>query len=449
MAQSDLIVVGGGITGLSSAYIAAKSGLKVTLIEANTEFGGLLSTFEIAGSRLEHYYHHFFTHDAELNWLIKDLGIEDKLFFRKTSMGVFRNGKIYPFNSLGDLIGFKPISFLDKIRFGVTSLFLGKLANWRKYEDISCWNWFEKYSGQSTTSTLWAPMLKIKFGPFAKQVPLAWMIGRMRQRFNSRKRGDERLGYLEGSLQTLKDALIRSLTEMGVEMINEAPVEEIKVEGNKMIALIANGDTYRAKDYLFTIPGIPLKNIIEPHSKLLAEKIGAVNYFGAVCVILELKRPLSDIYWLNVADEGFPFGGVIEHTNFIDSAKYQDSHLVYLSRYYSKEENIRSMSNEEVKELMLEALPRIYQDFDNSWLKSVHVFRTNTAATVCDLNFSEKVFDCRTSIEGLHIANMTHIYPDERSTNNSIRVAAEACKVLGIESGYVPKNSSLSALIGF
>lgn len=449
MVQSDLIVVGGGITGLSSAYIAAKSGIKVTLIEASSEFGGLLNTFEIAGSRLEHYYHHFFTHDSELNWLIHDLGIQDKLFFRKTSMGVFRNGKIYQFNSLSDLISFKPISFLDKIRFGVTSLFLGKLADWRKYEGISCWQWFEKYSGKSTTSSLWAPMLKIKFGPFAKQVPLAWMIGRMRQRFNSRKGGDERLGYLDGSLQTLKDALVRALKEMGVEMINSSPVDEIKVEGNRIIGLIANGNTYKAKDYLFTIPGIPLKKIIEPHSKSLAERIGAVKYFSAVCVILELKRALSDIYWLNVADEGFPFGGVIEHTNFIDSTEYQDSHLVYLSKYFSNEENINRMNNEEIKELMLEALPRIYKDFDYSWLKSVHVFRTNTAATVCDLNFSEKIFDCRTSIDGLHIANMTHIYPDERSTNNSIRVAAEACKVLGIESGYVPKNNSLSALIGF
>ena len=74
---SDLLIVGGGITGLSAAYFAAKKGLKVTVIEAGKTFGGLLSTFEIGGNRLEYYYHHFFTHDEELNFLINDLGIKD------------------------------------------------------------------------------------------------------------------------------------------------------------------------------------------------------------------------------------------------------------------------------------------------------------------------------------------------------------------------------------
>jgi hypothetical protein len=44
---------------------------------------------------------------------------------------------------------------------------------------------------------------------------------------------------------------------------------------------------------------------------------------------------------------------------------------------------------------------------------------------------------------------MMHVYPDERSVNNSIRLASEACKVMGIESDFIPKGSSMSALIGF
>jgi hypothetical protein len=44
---------------------------------------------------------------------------------------------------------------------------------------------------------------------------------------------------------------------------------------------------------------------------------------------------------------------------------------------------------------------------------------------------------------------MVHIYPDERSTNNSIRVAAEACKAMGINTDFVPHGASLSGQIGF
>ena len=35
------------------------------------------------------------------------------------------------------------------------------------------------------------------------------------------------------------------------------------------------------------------------------------------------NRKFSDTYWLNVADQGFPFGGIIEHTNFIPSSKFE------------------------------------------------------------------------------------------------------------------------------
>ena len=67
--MAKVLVVGGGITGLSTAYIAARCGHQVTVLEASDEFGGLLRTFPVGDSRLEHFYHHFFTHDAEIHGL--------------------------------------------------------------------------------------------------------------------------------------------------------------------------------------------------------------------------------------------------------------------------------------------------------------------------------------------------------------------------------------------
>lgn len=449
MERTDLVIVGGGITGLSAAYIASKSGKQVTVIEAGKEFGGLLNTFEIGGSRLEFYYHHFFMHDAELNWLIRELGLEDRLFFRKTSMGVFKDGKIFGFNTPLDLLKFSPINLIDKFRFGFTSLFLGKWGNWKKYEGVSCETWFDKWAGKSTTDALWKPLLKIKFGPYASKVPLAWMIGRLRQRMSSRKNGDERLGYLEGSLQVLLDTLLDKLKANGVRMMAESPVENIRFDKGKVISIMTPNQEIIGDNYLFTIPGPQLADLFKSEQPELSKRIGQIRYFGAVCVILDMKKPLSDIYWLNIADQGFPFGGVIEQTNFISPDNYNGKHLAYLSRYFAHEEEIAGMTNEEIKEMMIEKLPAIYSNFSFNDLTDIYVFRTQTAATVCDLNFSTKVFKCQTEVSNLYIANMSHVYPDERSTNNSIRVAAAACSTMGIDSSFVPSNASLSAQIGF
>src|SRR5690606_12058878 len=142
MGEKKLTVAGGGMTGLAAAYLAAKEGFKVTVLEGSDKIGGLLNTFEIGGNQLEHYYHHFFTQDAELHWLLKELNLTDKIIYKKTSMGVFRNGRIFNFNGALDLLKFKPVNFFDKIRFGLTSIYLGKIANWTKNEHISTQEWF-------------------------------------------------------------------------------------------------------------------------------------------------------------------------------------------------------------------------------------------------------------------------------------------------------------------
>lgn len=447
--QNHLIVVGGGITGLAIAYIASKAGRKVTVLEGSSNFGGLLNTFPVGGNELERFYHHFFTHDAEINWLIKDLGIEDKLVYRKTKMGVFHAGKIYDFSTPKDLLSFSPLGWIDKVRFGLTSLYLGKLANWRKNEHVSALDWFNKYAGKKVTSVIWEPMLNVKFGKYAKEVPLAWMIGRLKQRMGSRKNGDEQLGYLDGSLKTLLDALLAALRKNGVELINNMPVGDVVIEDNHITGVMGGKSAIGGNQVVLTIPSVYLVHTFSKVNGFKHLNLGSIKYFGAVCVVLELTHSISDAYWMNVTDKNLPFGGIIEHTNLIGPEHYGNRHIAYLSKYFDSTDAIALMSDDEIKDLMISKLPEINPAFSKDWIIQAHVFKTNTAATVCDLEFSRKVVHSKLPIDGLYLANMMHIYPDERSVNNSIRVAAEACRVMGINSDFVPKGSSLSGQIGF
>ena len=46
MKKSDVVVVGAGIAGLTSAAILSKQGLSVTLVESHTQSGGCAGTFK-------------------------------------------------------------------------------------------------------------------------------------------------------------------------------------------------------------------------------------------------------------------------------------------------------------------------------------------------------------------------------------------------------------------
>lgn len=448
--SSSVTILGGGITALSCAYLLTKSGVKVRIIEGSPNFGGLLNTFEIGGTRLEHFYHHFFTHDAEINWLLADLGLADKIFFRKTSMGVFRQGKCYNFDGPADLLRFSPINLPGKFRFAATSLYLGRFARWQAGEDVPALEWFYRYAGKSATDSLWRPLLEIKFGPFHDRVPIAWMIGRLSQRMQSRQAGEERLGYLEGSLQTLLDRLLERLEKAGVEMITNARVETLELADGSIKAVTTTKGRFEDEAFIATIPTTHMAGLLKKAgAEDLAHSLSEIGYFGAVCGVLELKKPLGRHYWLNVAERGLPFGGIIEHTHFIDPSVYKNRHIAYLSRYFAPEEEIASMDEESIRQLFLDGVSKVYPTFKPEEIIDFHLFRTHTAATICDLNFSDKIPGCKTAINGLYLANMAHVYPDERSVNNSIRVASEALRVMGHDSSMVPKGRSLSGLIGF
>ncbi len=446
--MSSLLVIGGGITGLVSAYLAAKAGRSVTVLEASARPGGLLETFPVGGTRLEFFYHHFFTHDAEMNWLVRELGIESKLRYLPASMGFFRDGKLHPFNGPKDLLGFDPLSFVAKGRFAFSSLYLAKFADWRKWEEVPCLQWFEKYAGKAATDAIWRPMLEIKFGPYAEKVPAAWMVGRLRQRMNSRQNGDERLGYLHGSLSVLLDALLGKLNALGVKVLTEHPVTALEVSAGRVTGVHTHRGNFTADEVLATIPADRFADIVAASDPAYAAQLRRIEHFGAVCTVLEMDRPLGPYYWLNVADPGFPFGGVIEHTRLLPPEDYQGKHLVYLSRYFERSHELATMNTDAIGELMTAPLAKIYPALKPEHIKARHVFRTQTAATVCDLGFSARVPAMRTPLPGLTYAGMVHVYPDERSCNNSIRVAAEAVRVLGCDTSAVPKGFSLSGQLG-
>ena len=45
--MSSLLIIGGGVTGLTAAYLASKAGRRVTVLEGAAQPGGLLATFPV------------------------------------------------------------------------------------------------------------------------------------------------------------------------------------------------------------------------------------------------------------------------------------------------------------------------------------------------------------------------------------------------------------------
>jgi protoporphyrinogen oxidase len=445
-----IVVCGAGATGLAAAHLLRRAGHEVAVVEAAPQPGGLLATFDAGGSRLEFFYHHFFTHDAEINWLLADLGLTDRVVFRPTSMGVLRGGRLYPFNGLHDLLKFKAIGLIPRLRFGFSSAMLAYRGSYTNAEDTPAAVWFDRWAGSSATEAIWRPLLVSKFGDAAERVPLAWMAGRLRQRARSRKAGEERLGYLSGSLQVLVDRLVETLTAGRVELRLSAPVERLITEGGRVVGVATTKGDVTGDAVLATIPTAILAPLVKPVNAVFADQLAAIPYMGAICVVLALKSQVLPVYWLNVADPGYDFGGMIEQTNFVSPEEYGGRHLVYFSRYLPWTNPLWTTTDDLLIEKAVEQLGQAAGRSLKSELIRGWVFRGKYAASRTEVGFYRLIPQFRSPVQGLFVASMCHIYPDERSVNNSIRVAAEAVRAMGLAEAAepVPRGISLSAKYG-
>jgi protoporphyrinogen oxidase len=346
------------------------------------------------------------------------------------------------------LLRFKPIGLLGRLRFAASSAMLAYGRGYTKREEDAALRWLERWAGPSATQAIWRPMMNIKFGAAADQIPLAWMAGRLRQRVRSRKVGTEMLGYLRGSLQLVVDRLTTRLRDMGVELRLGTAARELLVENGAVTGVSTDHGLVHAERLLSTVPTPVLANLLRRPCPDYAAALDEVDYFGAICVVLALDRPLSSVYWLNVADPGFDFGGVIEQTNLVPANDYGGRHLVYLSRYLPVDGPLWNMLDEELVERQLDQLTTLARIDVRQHLQRSWVFRAKYAAPLTDLGFHRRIPDMRSPVAGLYVAAMPHVYPDERSFNNSIRVAAAAVDEMGIVGPNVPTGFSLSGVHG-
>ena len=209
----NIAIVGGGFTGLTAAYKLTQLGAKVTIFEAGASAGGLASGCTIQGEALEKAYHFLYKTDKYMLRLLKELNLENKLYFYKSSVSTFVDGKLFPMSNPADLLKFSPLKFHNRVRLGLVVLYLQRIKNWQKLTKVSAIDWLNKYAGKEATKIVWEPLLKGKFDKYYKEITMCWLWGRIKQRADSRdnKKGGEVLGYIDGGFEIIVNKLLEKI----------------------------------------------------------------------------------------------------------------------------------------------------------------------------------------------------------------------------------------------
>jgi protoporphyrinogen oxidase len=425
-------VVGAGITGLTAALELAKAGHQVVVYEKDSVPGGLMASFPFAGTHLDKVYHHIFVHSQPTLDLLGELGLADAMEWVAAPAGYFHGGGIYRLASAWDLLRFQPLSFWERVRFGLSVLRAQRVKDWRALDDVPAAEWLASVCGRRVYEVMWEPLLRSKFGDAYEQVSAAWFWYKLQQRGARRGRqgGAERLGYLEGSFGRLADALVAAVEARGGRVALGTPLERLAWSDDALRLATPEGEAAFDR-VVFTAAPPVLLEVAPDLPDAYRQQLAAIRYTANLCAILALDRSLSDIYWLNISDRRFPFGGAIEHTNLIPPERYRGLHVVYLTRYLDADHPNYHRTDGELLDLYEPFLRELNPGFDRSWVRELHVFRSDHAAPVCCVGYGRQVPDLATPVAGLYLATMCQIYPEDRGLDLGVLLGRKvAARVL-------------------
>jgi protoporphyrinogen oxidase len=426
--SAHVVVIGAGFAGLAAAWELVQRGLKVTVCEADDEVGGLAGSFNVGETRLEKFYHHWFTSDTHVLDLVQELGREDQVVHRATRTGMYFAHQFFRLSTPLDVLRFTPLSFAGRIRLGLLALRARRVRHWKQLENLTAEEWLIRLGGREVYDVVWRPLLEGKFGPYAPEISAVWFWNKLKLRGGSRGRGGEEvLAYYKGGFAALANQLAGAICTRGGMIRLETAVTGLLLQDGLVTGVeTENGPI--AADAVLATPALPIvADLVEPHTRPeYTAALHWIKYLANICIVLELDRSLSETYWLNVNDPGFPFVGVIEHTNFEPPETYSGRRLVYLSRYLPESDELYSMPDDEVVQYCLGHLQRMFPALEADWILDAHVWRARFAQPIVVRRYGALIPPVETPIPGLYLSTMAQVYPEDRGTNYAIREGRSA-----------------------
>jgi protoporphyrinogen oxidase len=429
---SRIVIVGAGFTGLAAGYELAKRNLRPTIIEAEPEPGGLAATFRIGETRLERFYHHWFTNDRSLMELATELGLGDLLVHRHARTGIYYANSLFRLSSPLDLLRFRPLSIIGRLRLGMALPAARSVRRWQDLDDKPAAVWLRQVCGEEAYRIVWEPLLRGKFGVHAERISAAWFWSKFRLRGSSRSRdGQEQLVYCKGGFAALVDAMVRRIEAAGGRVTTGSRVTALATSNGRIASVSTTDETYPADAVLLTTPLPIAARLLSPHvPQAYRDDLARIRFLANRCLVLELDRALSDLYWINVNDPSFPFVGVIEHTNLLGDKTYGRRHLVYLSRYCTPGDPFLFLNDEDALAFALPHLRRMFPALQPQMILKAHSWQAEYAQPLVEVGYGKLIPAHETPLPGAYLATMAQVFPEDRGTNYAIRDGRKVAAIL-------------------
>lgn len=423
--KQRIAVLGAGPMGLAVAFQLARDGHQPVVFEADDRIGGMTASFDFSGLTIERYYHFHCISDHAFLTVLDELAIADKMRWTETKMGYWYQGQLQSWGNPLALLKFRGLSLAAKFRYGLHAFLSTRRNDWQPLDQVEATGWIKRWVGEEAYEVLWRRLFDYKFYNFSTNLSAAWIWSRIRRIGRSRySLFREKLGYLEGGSETLLRALRTDIEKHGGEIRLNSPVGKVVIKEKKVRGIEADGRFEAFDKVISTVPLPYLPRLMPDLPSSILQSYRSVNNIAVVCVIVKLRKTVTENFWLNTNDPDMDIPGLVEYTNL----RPLDRHIVYVPFYMPGEHPKFAEPDQVFLDKVRRYLKKINPRLSDEDFIELRASRYRYAQPICDPGYLGKLPPAALPVEGLWAADTSYYYPEDRGISESIDFGRKMAK---------------------
>ncbi len=374
--EARIVVLGGGLTGLSAGYVLSSAGLPVAVFEHDSVVGGISKTVERNGFRFDLGPHRFFTKDARIEAFVKDL-MGDELIVVPRRTEIFIRGKYfnYPLEPVNALFGMGIFSTLRILaNYGWERI--KRLV--KKPVPVSLEDWVVANFGRTLFDIYFKEYSEKVWGVDCSRISAEWVARRIRglslskavmHAFFKLKGRDipslvDQFLYPRMGIGRISEKLSKGIERAGSVFLNTS-VERIHRSGFTINAIEVKDQngirTIGGNEFISSIPVTKLISLLDPPAPPDVLKAAAsLKFRDLVVVTLMIDRPrVTDQTWIYIPEKNIPIGRIHEPTNWSSTMAPEGKTLLVTEFFSFEGDEIWNRSDDGLVSIAIDSLVRL------------------------------------------------------------------------------------------
>lgn len=350
-----IVILGGGISGLSAAFELKKAGKEFILLEANKQVGGKIQSSQHQGFTLEHGPNTVLVNNPEIKKMIEELGLWDELIFPSEEASnnrfVLKNGNIEPFPSglikmlKSKLFNFSTLLSILKEPFNISK---------SPTEEESLAAFIERRLGKQILDDFITPFVTGIYAGDPYKMSAKYTMNLLKEAeekhgsiikgafkiMKAKKQENEKQGLPKQKIFTFKNGLQQLTSSLQHKIENEihwgATCSKIQFSAQKYtIHYVQNGEqkSVTASQVISALPAFALAELAHNFAYGLSSNLDKINYVPAMAVHLgfdskNMAFPEKAFGILSRDAEKVPFLGVLFNSHFFPHTAPEGKDLI-------------------------------------------------------------------------------------------------------------------------